>query len=391
MELEALGEAIDRLVATDPSTCADRESIVRLEALAHRLDAFRTEVLASFDASGRWEDDGAKSAAAWLAISARLPKIRTDRRCRRGRSLRDLPVCREAFLAGEIGSDQVDAIGQLENDRTREALIRDQALLVEQAKSLTYAQFRRALAYWAQLADQDGTEDAAERQRTRRDVSLHPSFSGTWLGQINLDPISGTIVDDELRRLESALFQEDWDEATERLGRQPAVSQLNRTPAQRRADALVEMATRSLALPAGARRPRPLFSVVVDYPTLAGRMLELANGTVVTPGSLVHWLTAADIQRVVFCPPDRIQVGETARLFTGATRRAIEIRDRVCTHPFCEEPAERCQVDHILEFRHGGLTTQANGRLLCQFHNRQRNHQDRLANHPRPPPGRDTG
>jgi hypothetical protein len=60
-------------------------------------------------------------------------------------------------------------------------------------------------------------------------------------------------------------------------------------------------------------------------------------------------------------------------LFTGATRRAIELRDRQCAHEFCEEPASNCQVDHIKMYSQGGLTTQENGRLLCGFHNRLRN------------------
>jgi hypothetical protein len=81
----------------------------------------------------------------------------------------------------------------------------------------------------------------------------------------------------------------------------------------------------------------------------------------------------------VFTPPDRVEVSATARFFTGATRRAIELRDRTCCHPFCDQVAEYSQVDHVLEWRNGGRTTQDNGRLLCPKHNRARNHE-------RPPP-----
>jgi HNH endonuclease len=92
---------------------------------------------------------------------------------------------------------------------------------------------------------------------------------------------------------------------------------------------------------------------------------------VVTPGSLLPWLEEADIERAVFTPSRRIECSETSRLFTGATRRAIELRDRECQHPYCDVPAERCQADHIIEYSKGGLTTQENGRLLCGHHNRQ--------------------
>ncbi|MDQ2826492.1 MAG: HNH endonuclease [Actinomycetota bacterium] len=55
------------------------------------------------------------------------------------------------------------------------------------------------------------------------------------------------------------------------------------------------------------------------------------------------------------------------------------MRDRECFHPFCELPAERCQIDHVQPWSAGGLTTESNGRLACGVHNRARHRQ-------RPPP-----
>jgi hypothetical protein len=146
-----------------------------------------------------------------------------------------------------------------------------------------------------------------------------------------------------------------------------------RTPAQRRADAMVEMARRAGAKPEGARMPEPLFSVLVDYETFAGTICELANGPAVTPGSLLRYLDQAWIERVVFGSPSRvIDIGARRRLFTGATRRAVQVRDRECFHDFCDIPAADCQVDHIEPYGAGGLTVQDNGRPACDFHNRER-------------------
>ncbi len=84
-------------------------------------------------------------------------------------------------------------------------------------------------------------------------------------------------------------------------------------------------------------------------------------------------LGEADVERVVFDGPSRvIEVGAKQRFFTGGLRRAIEVRDRHCTHPGCTVRPERCQVDHIVEYVNGGETTQENGRLLCPAHHRQR-------------------
>jgi hypothetical protein len=139
------------------------------------------------------------------------------------------------------------------------------------------------------------------------------------------------------------------------------------------------MATRSRIAPSDGRRPAPLFTVVIDYETLRGRLCELAQGTALAPGSLVPWLDKAYVERVVFAPARRIEVSATARLFSGATRRAIEVRDRECTHPYCDVPARSCEADHVVPFEAGGMTTEENGRLLCGYHNRLRNQ--------RPPPG----
>lgn len=75
----------------------------------------------------------------------------------------------------------------------------------------------------------------------------------------------------------------------------------------------------------------------------------------------------------MFGPRSRvIDIGTKRRFFTGALRRAIEIRDRTCFHPTCDEVPEHPQVDHIHEHSKGGPTTQDNGQWGCAHHNRWR-------------------
>ncbi len=382
MGIETLVDAIDGLIAEGDGAHADGVSVTELVRQLTRLESVTTNAVAAFDASGDWAADGAKTAAAWVATRCRLPRAAGRRLVRRGRHLRHLPVVARAFEDGAITSAHLDLVGSIRRERTEQALARDEELLVSQAKRLRFEHFARAVAYWGQLADPDGTEDAAEARRGRRDVFLEPSFSGMYLGSITLDPVSGSIVSNELQRIERELFKADWARARQELGRQPTVADLWRTPAQRRADALVEMATRSAVVrPEGIRPPAPLFTVLVDWPTLAGRICELAEGVVVSPGELVDWLSVADLERAVMGPGGRVEVGARQRLFTGATRRAIEVRDRECAHPYCDVPGGRCEADHVTPWSEGGTTTQDNGRLLCSFHNRLRNQ--------RPPPLRE--
>jgi Domain of unknown function (DUF222) len=358
-----------------PLAYADTRSIETLHRELARLESFVTNATASFDSSGNWAPDGARSAAAWLVTRCRLPKVRARAMVRRGRALRQLPDCSRAWADGDVTAAQVDVIADLRRGWTQEALVRDEALLVDQASTLRFDLFARAAQYWKQSADPDGAEDDDLRRRSCREVYLDHSFGGMWLGKITLDPISGSIVAGELERIEQAMFEADYAAARTEGGRKPALADLLRTPGQRRADALVEMATRSQMAPSDGRRPTPLLSILVDYGTLRGPVCEVAGGTVIAPGSLLPWLDEAYLERVVFAPGRRVEVSESARLFSGATRRAIQLRDRECTHPYCDVPAESCQVDHIVPFTAGGPTIEENGRLLCGFHNRLRNGQ----------------
>jgi hypothetical protein len=233
----------------------------------------------------------------------------------------------------------------------------------------------RARTGAAWLAVKCGMPMASARRRLRLARELRQTFQGAWVGDVWLDPINGTIVSDALRRIDEELFGADWAEAKQRVGRDPLAHELRRTPKQRRADALVEMAMRAMTAPKGGRRPEPLFTVFVGYETFAGRICELANGTVVSPGSLVPYRDEAWVERVVFDSPSRvIDVGVQRRCFEGGTRRAVQLRDLgECFEDICEERGDHLQIDHTTPWTAGGLTTQDNGRVACGHHNRLRN------------------
>ena len=98
-----------------------------------------------------------------------------------------------------------------------------------------------------------------------------------------------------------------------------------------------------------------------------------------SPGSLLPWMDGAWFERIVLDGRSRVMdVGVAQRGFTGATRRAVEVRDRECFAEFCDVPAEECEIDHIEPWAAGGLTTEDNGRPACSYHNRRRQR--------RPPP-----
>jgi len=372
-------EGLDWLAENNPSLFCDGDSIKALERQGSRLEYVTARAVESFDQWREWGRDGATTATAWIDTTCHVPKNEARAQLRRGRGLASLPLMAQAWKDGDIGAAHVDALLRVKRPVTEEALSRDEGTLVDAARTLKFADFCTAVDYWEQHADQDGTEEAAEAKRAQRDVYLVPSLNGTYLGKMNLDPIGGAIVSKELKRIEDEFFKADWAEAKERLGREPHADEVARTPAQRRADAMIEMAVRSAAANmVEGRRPEPLFTVVIDYPTLAGRISQLEEGSVVTPGSLLRWMGEATFERIIFGPNKRAECSVTSRFFTGGTRRAIEVRDLQCQHEFCDLPAERCQIDHIVPYSQGGLTEQGNGQVLCGRHNRMR--------YERPPP-----
>jgi hypothetical protein len=372
VDVSVLRDALDQLLAEDPSTGADTDTIEELLCQRSRLDALVAGAVAAFEAEGSWAPSGARTAVAWIAKRARLAKPEVRQLVNRGRRGRDHSKCRQAWTEGVISGAHLDVLSRLSRPDTAEAFARDEDLLIGHASRLTFAEFVRVANYWLQMADPDGVESDEEKRRGSRDAYLDQSFGGMWFGKMTFDPISGAIVSDELERLAQQMFESDWAEAKSRLGHEPSIDDLDRTPGQRRADAFVEMATRSKMVPADARRVGPLFSVLIDYPTFTGRVCELANGTVLSPGSLLPWLDSAYLERALFKPDDRVQVSHTARLFTGATRRGIELRDRECFHPYCDVRAADCQGDHVIPYGEGGATVQENGRMACGFHNRLR-------------------
>jgi Domain of unknown function (DUF222) len=376
--LEQASGALTELAALDldPMVGDDlTDAVLRLQELRGALDVADARVLARWDSSGEWRPSGAKTAAAWLAWKQHIPIGVARQRLRHARAMRELPLIEEAWAAGDIDRAHVATMLGVRTARTSKAFERDHEILLEGARSVGFIDFKAHCDRWEMLVDPDGPEPSADEDRASREVHLSESFGGMWFGKMTLDPVSGEIVNGTLRLIEKELFEADWASAKERLGRQPTILDLDRTPAQRRADALVEMAIRARTAPADGRRPAPLFSVLVGYETFAGPLLELFNRTVITPGTAAKWLTEADIERIVFDSPSRvIDVGVQRRFFRGALQHAIEIRDRRCFHPSCDEVPQRPVIDHIEEASKGGPTTQTNGRYGCAFHNEWRNH-----------------
>jgi hypothetical protein len=311
------------------------ELVDRLDtALGDLLAALRAKLISAWDGRGVWADDGSRAAAHRLSREASMSVGSAKVELRRARQLRSMPHTAAAVASGALSADHVDLLARA-NHGSRTALFADhEETLVDQCKLLRFPDACRMVDYWRQCADAEGSEDEAERLRAGRYASVAKTIDGVVDVRALLDPVGGAASTAELDRLERQLYLADKKSGTAR------------TNSQRRADALVEMAQRSRTSKPDGLRPRPLITVLVGEPSFA-RVCELSAGTVIAPGQVVPPLAQADLERIVFDGPDRVIGVSRRRRFTGALRRAIEVRDRRCQHPSgCDEPADNCDVDH---------------------------------------------
>lgn len=209
-------------------------------------------------------------------------------------------------------------------------------------------------------------ETAALRDTNRvykaRRLHLSPTYAGTVRLDGDLDPEGGEIV---LTAVGSILDAEARDDAPD-----------DRTPAQRRADGLVEICRSWLdrGKTATVAGERPHLTVTVDLEVLERRapgMVETGHRQVLHPEAARRLACDAAVSRVITNgDSEPLDVGRRTRTVPPAMRRAVVIRDTHCTFPGCDRPHQWCDAHHIVHWAQGGDTSVANLTLLCRRHHR---------------------
>ena len=146
-----------------------------------------------------------------------------------------------------------------------------------------------------------------------------------------------------------------------------------RPHAHRMADALVELARRSLL---GGQLPenggqRPTLVVTVDYDTLTKQVGSglLDSGEVLSPEAVRRLACDARILPAVLGGESQpLDVGKAQRTITGSLRRALVLRDKGCAFPSCDRPPQWCDGHHVVSWSAGGDTALNNSVLLCGYH-----------------------
>jgi hypothetical protein len=235
VEVKELTERLSEVAASDLTRLTAGEVadlVVASQRLAAAADAVHVAAVARLQVTRSFEDDGARSAAAWVGWKCRVPSGRAHAVARCGRQLRAMPIAEEAFIAGDITVDHVRVLDRAQ-ETAPEVFPEHEAHLVDLARTLRFRQLETVIRYWCHRAAPDGVErDALARYRGR-----HAHCSSTWEGMVAvdgmLDAIGGEVFGRELARLEEELFDADWAEARERLGDRATKDDLARTAPQR--------------------------------------------------------------------------------------------------------------------------------------------------------------
>ena len=390
--------AIDELFAAGVDPADSRDAVVwieEIERLGRRVDAARAALVGSIQRQVLHTADGHGSAKIMVRHVAHLTEAEALARAKTARLARDVPKVTAAWQAGEVSTCAVRALGRVDaNPRVAAALRQRDDEFLADAKNMSAKAFGHKVHRWARLIDEDGPTPPNERNHSKRDARLVQNpFDLSWDLTGFFASAQGAELKETLDRYLDAEFKADWAEAKARLGPEGLFGDgitkhdLQRTDAQRRADALVRVfrdaaAADGSAVPVGwvhnvhwsaAAYEEMLAAMDADRPPRFDPdtfMCRTEDGHDVDPSeaaanSLVH-----QVRRVITNAAGVVIDLGRARRFTGSARLAALASHTHCIWPGCHAPASRCEIDHLHEHGRGGTTQPANAAPLCGKHNR---------------------
>ena len=379
-----------------------------LEFVHRVVGAAQVDNLARIDAGRLHRIDGHRSVKAHARHVLKLAPEEAARRVRAARGLREMPEVAAALRSGRIGFDHVQVLVRVHaNPRIKDKVPARQEKFLRWASEESFDDFKLKVLDWERTVDLDGGFKDNERNHENRTVRLvHNDIEKIW-------DLSGHYASDQGARMREILdhyvemlWKADWAEARGRLGDAATMSDLKRTDAQRRADALARIFDDAAGAPADTSAPAIVHNIVWSAEAYLG-LAELLGSDAAALDT--HWsasLSDQSLQRGQWCDPDRyrcstldgvplepveqfmsslvnrirrvvvntkgvvIDLGRKARLFTGSARLAAQLQSPHCVWPGCDLPTSRCEVDHLHDYGRGGPTNPDNGAPLCGFHNR---------------------
>jgi hypothetical protein len=336
------------------------EDFSELQRVSEMLEVERLRRLAEIERRRVFERDGHLSAASWLASAFKVAWGTAREQVRIARGLEEMPETRRALDDGELSMSAMRVLVAA-RDADPSAFQRCERELVEAARIHSMNDLQRVAAYWRQAVERDQALEGDEKIRARRRLHASVTFLGMVRVDGDLDPETGETLLTALRAVLDA-------ESRSKAGGD------ERTPAQRRADALGEICRQWLDLAdrpnVGGEKPHVTVTVGVDaLRDEAGGTSELDHVGPIDPKAARRLACDASIRRVVMAGrSEPLDVGRRTPVVSPALRRAVIVRDRHCRFPGCDRPHTWCDAHHVVHWADGGPTALQNLLLLCRRH-----------------------
>jgi hypothetical protein len=329
--------------AQDDALIADLDSLHdRISSLQREL----FELLVEVDRREVWRDDGAHDAAHWVSMRYGISWWKADRWIRAAHALDRLPLLARAFESGAMGVDKVVELARF-------ATPESEASLIAWARGVSAGGIRRR----ADLECRGSIEEERDAHAAR--------FLSWW----TFDEGRRLALEAELPAAEGAVVVRAIERVARFVPPMPDEEQGAAAPA-RRADALVALCSRSIAVDAEPDRA----TLVVHAPLRA--LVSGVGGCEVEGGASIHARTAerllcnARVQVVVEDEAgDPVGLGRLSREPSGWMMRQLRHRDPECRFPGCGARAFT-HAHHIVWWERGGRTDLDNLILVCAFHHR---------------------
>jgi Domain of unknown function (DUF222)/HNH endonuclease len=334
------------------------EELVRLRHVVDLLEVEFAKLSGRFAETEEWDDSGFYSPLHWLRVNCHLGSGAAWDRINVGEHLVDLPLASAALDESGIGFTHLALLAQTAAAVADGPRPLNEARLLAKGLELTVAQFRKACQHERHAADPDGFALAERLAAEERKLTMSSFEDGGLFLKGVFDAVGGAAIRDALEPLARRCGKDDERPRDKRL-----------------ADALVELAGHALdsgVIPdRGSQRPH--LQVTASLETLLGRIGAAAADldlSLPISGKCVERMACdCNVTRVLLDADSLvIDVGRSDRKIKGATRRALNLRDRHCRWPGCDRPASWSQGHHLKHWMEGGSSDLDNLVLLCHRH-----------------------
>ncbi|GAA4285775.1 DUF222 domain-containing protein [Georgenia daeguensis] len=262
--LTAVRCAVEALRAAAPDTGArewphaDREIVITsLDRLIQDLTLYRGKVLLAHRDDGRWGTARDRDFQDWRSRTTGAGRGAAIGELQVAEGLEAMPEVDAAIAEGALTLEHAKTLARIRagaSEEVKEALANGMAAeLVEKGKKLTAPELAKAAKKVAATIDARAAQESFEVTWRRRSVTTGRT-GGARTGAWVLDDVSGTLIETALDAIAGAPAQDD-----------------DRTREQRRADALVTMASRTLQVGSdlNGAQIRPHVALIVDEETWA--------------------------------------------------------------------------------------------------------------------------